>query len=146
MDLSKLTLADKIIGATGILLLIDLLFLPWHDIDFGIASATRTGLESPNSFWGILAFLLTIAVLAALAITRFSSTKLPDLPVPLHRAIFFATVAVLVLLLIKLISETDYLGFGAWLGLLLAAGLTYGGFLKNQEAAADTGVNPITPA
>lgn len=147
MDLSKLTLADKIIGATGIILVIDLLVLPWHSWDFGPVSFTRTGLQSPGSFWGILAFLLAIAVVAVVAVTRFTTTKLPDLPVALNQAIFFGAIAVLVLLLLKLVTKTENLGFGSYLGVLLAAGLTYGGFLKSKEAAAsDPGINPINPA
>ena len=44
------------------------------------------------------------------------------------------------LLLLKLLVETEFLGFGAWLGLLLAAGMTYGGYLKLQaDRAGSTG-------
>lgn len=147
MDLSKLTLADKIIAATGIVLLIDLLFLPWHSIDLGpFGSVTRSGIESPNGFWGILALLLTIVVLAVLVITRFTTTKLPDLPVPLNRAIFFGTIAVLALLVLKLLLEMDALGFGSWLAILLGAGMVYGGFLKSQEAAPAAGYGGVSPS
>lgn len=144
MDLDKLSLSDKIIAGTGILLVIDLLFLPWHDIDLGIVSVTRSGVESPNSFWGILALLLAIAVVAVTLLRVFKpETKLPDLPVTIDRALFFGTAAVLALLVIKLIAETDYLGFGAWLGLLLAAGMTYGGYLKFQADQASTGTTGV---
>jgi hypothetical protein len=143
MDLDKLTLSDKIIAATGIVLIIDLLFLPWHSVDIGIVSFTRSGVESPNAFWGVLALLLTIAVVAVTLVRALKpETKLPDLPVSWDRAIFFGTAAVLVLLFLKLVMETDSLGFGAWLGILLAAGLTYGGYLKFQadNAGTTTGV------
>ncbi len=137
MDLDKLTLSDKIIAGTGIVLIIDLLFLPWHSIDLGITTFTRTGVESPNSFWGVLALLLTIAVVAATLLRVLKpETKLPDLPVSWDRAIFFGAAAVLVLLVLKLVMEMDALGFGAWLGILLAAGMTYGGYLKYQADSA----------
>jgi hypothetical protein len=139
MDLDKLTLSDKIIAATGIVLIIDLLFLPWHSVDIGIVSFTRSGVESPNAFWGVLALLLTIAVVAVTLVRALKpETKLPDLPVSWDRAIFFGAAAVLVLLFLKLVMETDSLGFGAWLGILLAAGLTYGGYLKFQADNAGT--------
>ncbi len=95
---------------------------------------TRSGVESPNGFWGILALLLAIAVIAVLVVTRLTTTQVPELPIPLQRAIFFGTIAVLALLLLKLVIETDFLGFGAWLAILLGAGMVYGGFLKSQES------------
>lgn len=141
MDLDKLSLSDKIIAATGIVLIIDLLFLPWHSVDAGpFGDYTRSGVESPNSFWGVLALLLTIVVVAATLVRVLKpETKLPDLPVTWDRAIFFGTAATLVLLFLKLVMETDALGFGAWLGILLAAGMTYGGYLKFQADKAGTG-------
>ncbi|HEU5082272.1 MAG TPA: hypothetical protein VFU14_02950 [Acidimicrobiales bacterium] len=141
MDLDKLSLSDKIIAGTGIVLLIDLLFLPWHSVDLGpLGDYSRSGVESPNSFWGIVALLLTIAVVAVTVVRVFKpETKLPDLPVTWDRAIFFGAVATLAVLLLKLVMETDYLGFGAWLGILLAAGMTYGGYLKFQAETASTG-------
>jgi hypothetical protein len=145
MDLDKLSLSDKIIAGTGIVLIIDLLFLPWHSVDLGITTWTRTGIESPNSFWGVLALLLTIAVVAVTLLRVFKpDTKLPDLPVSWDRAIFFGAAATLGLLVLKLILETNELGIGAWLGLLLAAGMTYGGYLKFQADSAAAGAGTGT--
>ena len=142
-DLSKLSLGDKVMGGTGVALLIDLTFLPWHDIDLGpFGSVSRSALESPNGFWGVLALLVTLAVLAALAVTRFTDAKLPDLPVALPQALLIGSAVVAGLLVLKLLMETEALAFGAFLGILLAAGMTYGAFL-NQHAKA--GVRPATP-
>lgn len=148
MDLSKLTMGEKVVGAAGVLLLIDLLFLPWHSIKIEVVTFSRTitasAIDSPNGFWGILAMLLTIAMVAVVVVTRFTSAKLPDLPVPLGQAMFFAGIAVLALLLLKLVIETDALGFGAWLGILLAGAVAYGGFLMRQEAGPVIG-RPADP-
>lgn len=137
MDLNKLSLGDRIVAAAGILLFIDLLFLPWHRVSAGFGAfkvtVTRSGVESPNAFWGLLALLVTIAVVAVLAVRRFTTATLPELPMSWNQAIFFATVAVEVLLGIKLISETDFLGFGAWLALVLGAAMIYGGVLVGRQ-------------
>jgi hypothetical protein len=145
VDLSKLTLSDKILGGAGILLIIDLLFLPWHHISIdlgplGSVSQSYGALSTTNTFWAFLALLLAIAIVGVVVATRFTGAKLPELPVPLNQAIFYASIAVLVLLLIKLVSKTDYLGFGSYLAILLAAGLAYGGFLKSKEPAEASGV------
>ncbi len=136
MDLSKLTTGDKIVLGTGIVLFITLLALPWHSIDFGFVSENRTAIQSPNSIWGVLALLLTIAVVAVVVVDRLTEASLPDLPVPLDRAVLIASGATLAFLVLKLIVETEFLGFGAWLALLLAAGMAYGSFAREKEAAA----------
>lgn len=139
MDLSRLTKADKIILGAGLLLIIDLLFLPWHNIEVGSAvlglevKVTRSGVESPNAFWGILALLVALVMVAQIIVSRFTSATLPTLPVPWSRVHLIAGVAVLALLLIKLVSETDFLGYGAFIGLACGAALAYGGFLKSKE-------------
>lgn len=145
MDLSKLTTGEKVVAGAGILLVIDLLFFPWHKLDLGILSVSRTAIESPKAFWGVLALLLTIAVVAAVLVTRLTTARLPALPVPFGQAVFFAGIGVLALLVIKLALETDFLGFGAWLGLLLAAALAYGGFMMRQEEGTATGPPPMGP-
>ena len=149
MDLNKLSPGDRIIGGAGVVLFLGLLLLPWHKVELRVlgfsASSSRTALESPNAFWGILAFLLVIAVVAALAVRRMTTVQLPELPIAWNQAIFYATIAILALLLIKLVAETNYLGWGAWIDLLLAAGMVYGGFLVNQEAEGITGTTPGEP-
>lgn len=154
MDFNKLSLGDRIVGAAGILLLLDLLIFPWHRISIGIAgfraTATRSGLESPNSFWGILAFLLAIVVVAVVILKRLTTVQLPEIPIAWNQGIFFGSIAVLALLLIKLLAETNYLGFGAWLGILLGAAMVYGGFLVSKQgeagvAAAGAGAGDMPP-
>jgi hypothetical protein len=100
-------------------------------------SFTASAIESPNGFWGILALLVVIAIVGVVLAQKLGNVDLPDLPIPWNDAKFFATIAVLVLLLLKLIIETDGLGWGCYLAILLAAGMVYGGFLiKNEDAGA----------
>ena len=139
MDLSKMRTPDWILGGCALVLIIDLLFLPWHKVDFDLGpllgssgSVKRTAVQSPNAFWGILALLLAIAILAVVIIRRLSTAKLPDLPISWSDATFYGAIATLALLLLKLIIETDSLGYGCWLAILLAAGMVYGAFAAKQ--------------
>ena len=147
MDLSKMRTPDWILGGCALVLIIDLLFFPWHKIDFNrgpllgsSGSVKRTAVQSPNAFWGILALLLAIALLAVVILRRLSTVKLPELPISWTDATFYGTIATLALLLLKLIIETNSLGFGSYFGILLAAGMVYGGFASKQaDQAAPSG-------
>ncbi|MEO8692540.1 MAG: hypothetical protein ABI658_03435 [Acidimicrobiales bacterium] len=130
---------DWILGGCALVLIIDLLFLPWHKIDFDFGpllgsagSVKRTAVQSPNAFWGWLALLLAIAVLAVVIIRRLTTVKLPEIPISWSDATFYGAIAALALLVLKLIIETSSLGYGSYFGILLAAGMVYGGFAAKQ--------------
>jgi hypothetical protein len=141
MDFKKLTQGERIVSIAGVILIIDLLFLPWHKVStvvFGqTISGTASAIESPNGFYGVLALLLTI-VMVGVVIARLAGAKLPDLPLPLGQILMILGIAVFVLLLIKLLAETDFLGFGAYLGILLGAAVAFGGYSINKESASRT--------
>lgn len=145
MDLTKLRLGDKIVLGCGLALLITLLFLPWHRIciDFGAFGGESCGsasaLESPNGFWGILALLALVAIIAVVFVERLTTTELPALPIGIHQAIFFGCIGITAILFLKLLTKFEYLGFGAWLAILLAGGMTYGGFLIFQSGESEGG-------
>jgi uncharacterized membrane protein YgdD (TMEM256/DUF423 family) len=145
VDLSKMRTPDWILGGCALVLIIDLLFFPWHKVDvnlgpFGSSSVKRTGVQSPNAFWGILALLVAIAILAVVIVRRLSTVKLPDLPISWTDATFYAAIATLALLVLKLIIETNSLGFGSYFGILLSAGMVYGAFAAKQaDSTAPSG-------
>ncbi len=147
MDFDKLTLGDKIAGGCGIVLVIGLLFLPWYSVDYGFGgSHTGDALSGTQQFWGYLALLITIAVVGTIVVTKLTNAELPDLPIPIGQAVFFATIATTALLLIRLVLETDFLGWGAWINIILAGGMTYGGFLISQDTgSASTGESDPKP-
>lgn len=133
MDLSKFSLGDKILAGTSVGLVFGLLVLPWHSVSAFGRSYSRTALQSPNSFWGVLALLATLAVIGVTAVRLFSpDTTLPELPVAWPKAVSFASIAVVAVLAIKLVSETTALGFGAYLDVLLAGGMAYGAFVASK--------------
>jgi hypothetical protein len=140
MDLKKLSRGQRIMSLTGVLLLLDVLILPWHRISIGAGvfgiDVNRTGVQSPNGFYGLLIALVAVAVVARIVLSEFTSVELPKLPVTWERADLIAGVAAAALVLIKLIAETSYLSIGAWLAVPLAGALAYGGYLRSQEGTA----------
>jgi hypothetical protein len=83
MDVSKSTRDELILGGIALLLVIDLLFLPWFDISIAIGtfkvSATSTATGSPDGWLGVLGVLVTLALLAYLALERLGDGELPTL-------------------------------------------------------------------
>ncbi|MGN6696228.1 MAG: hypothetical protein ACTHN0_18770 [Aquihabitans sp.] len=129
MDMSRVTPGDNLITGAGLLLLIDLLFLPWHQV----FSSSITAVAAPEGWWGTLAVLLTLAILVVLALRRFTSISFTALPRPIGQLNLAANAVVLASLLVKLALNPDYLGFGAYLGILLAGTMTAGAFLGRDE-------------
>jgi hypothetical protein len=146
VDLSKMRVPDWILGGCALVLIIDLLFFPWHSVDTVLGDFNYSATESPNGFWGILALLLALVVLVVVILRRLTTVNLPELPIPWGDALFYGAIATLAVLVIKLLLETDALGFGAWLGILLAGGMVYGGFATKQaDTSTRTGSTPPTP-
>lgn len=137
MDFKKLTQGERIVLIAGVLLLIDLLFLPWHSFEAlgGLVDADRTGVQSPNGLYGVLALLITIVMVAQIAAAKLANARMPALPVTWGQVHMIAGIAVLVLLLLKLVVETTALAFGAYLGVILAAAVAFGGYTVNKESA-----------
>jgi hypothetical protein len=142
VDLSKLTRDDWLVGGGGILLLIDLLFLAWHHesatLGNGVSfSASQAATSAPDGIWGVLALLVAIAVVVDLALALFSpQTQLPTTQLGRSMTRCAAAGAVLLLLLIKLIAHTSYLGLGAYLGLVLAVAMVAGAYSAAQSPLA----------
>ncbi|HWJ61402.1 MAG TPA: hypothetical protein VNS19_05495 [Acidimicrobiales bacterium] len=143
MDTSRVTLGDKVVVGAAFLLVIDLLFLPWHQV----FSFSRTATEAPGGWWGTLAVLLTVAIVALTAVRRFTDVSLPTLPRPIGEVNLAATAVVFAVLAIKLALDTTFLGFGSYLGLLLAASMVAGAFLGKDETdeAPPVGTGPGAP-
>ena len=117
----------------GGLLLLSLAFFPWHrlsELSFLGGDPTLTALQRPNQLQGTLAFLITVAMVAQVLLTRYSNQKVNPALVKLQAP---AGMAVFALLCWKLASETAYLSVGAYLGLLFAGALAYGGFVLSRE-------------
>jgi hypothetical protein len=137
MDLNKLSLGAKLVAGLGILEVLLLLIVPWHSVDIFGETFTVKALEGDGDAvaWpAVLALIVLIALVAVVLIRALSpSTNLPDLPIGWNQAIFYGAIAVPVLLLLKLILQTDYISFWAYVLILIGAGIAYGGFLISKE-------------
>lgn len=140
MDLKRLSMAERVMSLAAVLLLLDLLILPWHRISVGLGAfgftSSRSGLESPNGFLGLLAAIVAIAVVAWIMLANFSSVTLPALPVSDGQVGLIAGGVLVGLVLLKLVLETSFLSVGAWLAVPLSGAVLYGGYLRSRESAS----------
>ena len=168
--LEKLTLSDKVIGASAILLLI-FSFFPWYDFTVsttiaGVGGGHVTG--GARSGWsyflfGIIPVLLALIMLAQIIVTRFTETKLPDLPVTWAQVHVIAGGLAAFLIFLRLVlADSRGTGgfslagtgihiaanrkFGLFLAFLAAIGLVVGAVLKLREPAAEAGGATPPPA
>jgi hypothetical protein len=140
MSLDNVSRDDWIVGGLALLLLIDLLFLPWFSISVGIgafsASFTSTATGDPDGWLGILAVIVLVAFLADILVERFSpQTTLPTLggSRATTRLILAGLAAVfLVLKFLFHINHFSDLGFGFWAAVVLTAGLLFATLRVNQ--------------
>jgi hypothetical protein len=131
VSLDKLSQDDWIVAGVAILLVFDLLFLPWFDqtISAGAQSVsiTSTATGAPDGWLGVLALLAVVALLADLAIERLS----PQTQLPMIGGSRAATRTLLAwtgvgLLAFKLLIHLGSAGgIGFWGALLLGGGLVY---------------------
>jgi hypothetical protein len=129
-DLSKLSTASKILLGAGILYLIDL-FLPWQSIDLGLVSANASGIEGI----GIINLLLVIALLA------WEGMAIANVDIKAPRALVSAGLAagIVVFTILKIIIDNDFIAIWAWIGVILALAIGYGGWMRWQEHQAGAG-------
>ena len=134
MDFSKLSREDLMVGVGGIVLIIDLLFFAWHSYSVGaLGSFDSSGTGAPDGIWGVLALIVTIAVVADLALARFSpATQLPTTQLGRDMTRAVAAGFGMLFLLIKFISNTGSSAFGCWLGLVLGIVVIAGAWLNAQ--------------
>lgn len=126
MILENLKRNDLILGGIALLLVIDLLFLPWFDIGFGPISVTSTATGAPDGWLGVLAVLAVLALMADLAVERFSPrTRLPAIghSRTMTRLALAGATAVFVALKFLFHVHFSLFGVGFWGAVLLTAAL-----------------------
>jgi hypothetical protein len=146
-DLARVSTPLRIIGATAIVLFLDMFLLHWYSgatvhAD-GISQHVSIGADGwnglPTDRWFIL---ITILAALALVVAKGSGRQISS-PVPPSTIVTVLGGLITLLILIRIIDtpggdgvSTD-IGVGIILGIILAAGLTYGGWLEMKAEGAD---------
>ena len=137
--LKKLSPGERIVLVAGVLLIADLVLLPWHDIELGggldgLVDTTLPGVHAPYAGYGIAAVVLTAVMIVQIVLARLLPVRLPEPPVPWSQIHLILGIFVAVVLVIKLVRLTDSLGYGAYSGVLGAILVAYGGWSISREA------------
>ncbi len=122
----------QIMAVAGVLLFIDL-FLRWQEVEFdlGPLGEGSAGVSAWDNFLGIVLGLLTIVLLAWIAV-RLASV---DIPVPVSTAMTAALLGVLIVFFAVVKNLTDdYSTIWSYIGVVLAIIIAVGAFQTVQEA------------
>lgn len=139
-DLSRMSTASKILLGAGVLYLINL-FLPWNRacVDagpLGDICGSASGMEGI----GILNLLLVLALIV------WEGMALANVNISAPRALISAALAggILLFTILKILVDLEAIYLFAWLGLLLALAIGYGGWMRWQEHQASGGTGGMT--
>ena len=133
MNVANVSREDWIIGGLSVLLIIDLVFLPWFDSGVSgpicsVVTCSVTATGDPDGWLGVLAVLALILVIVDLAIDRFSpQTTLPSINSSRTHTRFVLASAAAVFLALKFLFNIHFsiFGFGFWAALVLSIPLVY---------------------
>jgi hypothetical protein len=151
MDASRLTRGEQVAAIAGIALIV-IMFLPWFGIggvagealeqaqDLGFAPDVSTSANAWESF-DVIDLVLLLTVIAAIGIA-VAAMMAQTVALPIAASAITAGLGILstVLVAYRLLDPPLDASrkFGAFLGLIAAAGVAYGGWLAMQEEAAFT--------
>ena len=135
-NLSTLSRGTQVLVGAGVLLLIDM-FLEWQSVDVGPFLA---GQNAWSGFWGVI-MGLALLVLLAWVIARVFDVKLPA-ELPEGPIVLGLGAVIFVFALLKNLID-DYSTIWSYIGVLLAAGVAYGAWLRSQETES---VSPAAPS
>ena len=148
MDLSRLSLATKLITGAAILLLIDT-FLNWQQVCFSaLGNSSCSGVSGWHGAIGVLLGIFTI-FLIAWEVVKVVGVDLPELPVEDRLVELGAAGGVVVLVILKFLSANEVRHWWVQIvGLLCAAAIAYGLWLRmqGQEDGAAASSEPAAPA
>lgn len=134
MNMDNVSQDDYIIGGVALLLVIDLLFLPWFSI--GPFDFTATG--APDGWLGVLGMLAALALIVDLALERLSpQTQVPAIggSRAMTRLVLAGAAAGFVALKFLFHIHFSYFGIGFWVAVVLAVALVFMTLRATQQTA-----------
>jgi hypothetical protein len=144
-DVRSLSTGTKVVLGSAILLLL-VSFLNWQDVgEVAGLPVDVPGISAWHGFWGWMMGLLTIAMIVWVGL-QVMSVSLPELPVPAKTITLGLGVLIFAFALIKNLAD-DYSTIWSYIGVVLAAAVAVGAWLRSQEpelVAAPTS-RPPTP-
>jgi hypothetical protein len=156
MDFTRLTVGEKIAGASGIALILIMFIFKWFGLEFNTdLGGLGLSAEGSRNAWGSYGFIdivLFITVVAAVSLALISASD-SEVGLPVAASAIVAGLGTLsvVLVIISIISPPDFgldlsgtgvehtRKIGVWLGLLAAIGVAYGGWRAMQEEGTSVG-------
>jgi hypothetical protein len=119
---------DWILAGLALLLIIDLVALPWFSISVGPFSATLTATDAPDGIFGILAVLSAVALIVDLGVERLSpGTTVPNIGGSRTQTRFVLALLTAVFVALKFVFNIHFsdFGFGFYAAVILTAGLVW---------------------
>ena len=141
MNLDTFSRDDWILSGVALLLVIDLLFLPWFSVSDGPFTATTTATGSLDGWSAVLAVILSIALIADVAVERLSpGTTVPNLGGSRTATRFVLACAAVAFVALKFLLHIhfNYFGFGFYAAVVLCVAL----ILAARNANAGSGYRP----
>jgi hypothetical protein len=148
-DISRLRRSDQIIGGSAIAFFIFLFFFKWYGVSSNVSSIAGVNVNISKSGWSVFTnsrwiWLITIIVAIGAVVVVAARLKLDT---PVKPSVLVAGLGALstLLILYRIIHHPTAsasignfhasagIKIGIWLGLIAAAGITYGGYRAMQD-------------
>lgn len=146
MDTSRISFGEMVAAASGVALII-VMFLPWYGVEVSGFSDDASAWKAMG-FIDILLFLIALVAIGVAA-ARAAGVMPPNLPAPPGQIVAAAGALALVLVIFRIIDiphedvpsafedEVDFSRkIGAFLGLIAAGGIAFGGYTAMNERAS----------
>jgi hypothetical protein len=131
MDMSRLTTAHKI-GLGGAILLLVASFLPWYSVGVPGFRISINGWDA--GFLGWFGIVVGLAGGIVLALKAFGTRDVRGGGFAAEQIALLLGAASLLLIILRLLTESSAVSFGLFLGILGAAGVAFGSFRAMTEA------------